>query len=1019
RLLGADPPEPDGYFAWLAWIERAFSAADGREPMPVAPPEATPGRHADGGDRLFLEVIRPFLDAAWNRLLEALDTPSPRSGGDRHKNGIGHALGTAADRGHFAAEWARHLPDQLLQMGIRTWILELYIRRLEGTLRGETPESRFQAFVNELRSAEGAREFWGHYPVLARSIAVRIDQWVKVGAELAEHLRADSPALEARFGASGRVESLKASQGDRHDGGRTVVIFTFSNGVRVVYKPRSLALDVVFQDLLGWLGERGVEPRLRTLTVLDAGDRGWVEFVSPSDCATEGEVERFYRRQGIYLALLFVLEATDFHHENLIADGEHPVLIDLESLFQPALLDSDEAPEDVNPVATTVLRSGLLPRFSWGDQGTEGVDMSGLGGEPELTVPVRELSGVGTDEMVYADGVATMKRGDHRPRLRGEVPPLWRYSSTILESFAATYRRLLELRPEFLGPGGWLDRFAGLETRVIPRATGLYVRLLYVGYHPDHLRDALGRDQLFDKLWFDAARFPFIPSLIPHERHDLWLGDVPRFGSHTDSRDLVSSTGARISHVLFGSGLELARLRFERLSERDLSRQLSLATTALAAVRPPAPPDPHLTTAAAVPPDTPPDALPAAGVDRAIRAALRVGDRLELLAFRSPGWASWFHLRPVGAGPQRLEPVDASLYSGLAGIAVFLAQLGAVSGEGRYTELAREAFAVGRERFVNRPEVRQSVGGYSGLGGWVYGLCHLGALWRDPALLDEAESVAELIGPLLPSDQGLDVIAGAAGALVALLELHRHRPSAATLALAVACGESLLAKAETQAHGAAWTIPSVAPLPLTGFAHGAAGLAWALARLGAVTDDPRFHAGANGGLAYERSLFSTRQQNWPDLRHDRRQDGEWSYFHAWCHGAPGIGLSRLDLLRRWHGDRLHRAGREAEIRAAARSTIDAGFGDNSCLCHGDLGNVELVDRAAATLGDPDLEQASAELQRRILKSLEAGPIHCGINSRAELPGLMTGVAGVGYGLLRLASPSTVPSVLLLETPASS
>ncbi|MEO1370819.1 MAG: type 2 lanthipeptide synthetase LanM, partial [Acidobacteriota bacterium] len=332
-------------------------------------------------------------------------------------------------------------------------------------------------------------------------MAVRVEQWVQCGLELARHLVADRPRLEAELGVSGGVRRVEAGLGDRHGGGRTVVTLTFDSGVRAVYKPRSLALDVVFQELLGWLGDRGVEPRLRTTGVIDAGDRGWMEFVSPSECATEAEVERFYARQGVYLALLFALEATDFHRENLIADGEHPVLIDLESLFQPALVDREVNPEDVNPVATTVLRSGLLPRFDWGEQGAEGTDMSGLGADTFVQTAVSELVEIGTDAMAYARGTVTMKRGDHRPRLGGEEPPLWRYGDVILDHFEATYRRLAELRPHFLGPGGWLDRFRGLEIRVIPRATGLYVRLLYLGYHPDHLRDALGREQLFDKLW--------------------------------------------------------------------------------------------------------------------------------------------------------------------------------------------------------------------------------------------------------------------------------------------------------------------------------------------------------------------------------------------------------------------------------------------------------------------------------------------------------------------------------------
>ena len=43
-------------------------------------------------------------------------------------------------------------------------------------------------------------------------------------------------------------------------------------------------------------------------------------------CTAPEEIQRFYERQGGYLALLYVLQATDFHFENLIAAGEHPVL---------------------------------------------------------------------------------------------------------------------------------------------------------------------------------------------------------------------------------------------------------------------------------------------------------------------------------------------------------------------------------------------------------------------------------------------------------------------------------------------------------------------------------------------------------------------------------------------------------------------------------------------------------------------------------------------------------------------
>jgi lantibiotic modifying enzyme len=105
-----------------------------------------------------------------------------------------------------------------------------------------------------------------------------------------------------------------------------------------------------------------------------------------------------------------------------------------------------------------------------------------------------------------------------------------------------------------------------------------------------------------------------------------------------------------------------------------------------------------------------------------------------------------------------------------------------------------------------------------------------------------------------------------------------------------------------------------------------------------------------------------------------------------------------------------------EIRAAARSTLAHGFGGSQSLCHGDLGNLELVREAGRLLGDPGLTAEADRLAARILTRIEAGDLRCGARPKTESLGLMVGIAGIGYGLLRAASPARVPSVLLLETP---
>jgi len=52
----------------------------------------------------------------------------------------------------------------------------------------------------------------------------------------------------------------------------------------------------------------------------------------------------------------------------------------------------------------------------------------------------------------------------------------------------------------------------------------------------------------------------------------------------------------------------------------------------------------------------------------------------------------------------------------------------------------------------------------------------------------------------------------------------------------------------------------------------------------------------------------------------------------------------------------------------------------------------------------------------ILNSIERDGWLCANPRRLESPGLMTGLTGIGYQLLRLARPETVPSVLTLEDP---
>jgi len=909
------------------------------------------------------------------------------------------------------------LADQLRGMLARTMVLELNVARLQGVLTGNTPQERFQSFLQRLTQREIVLSLLQEYPVLARQLVITINRWVTFSVEFLQHLYTDWEAICNTFSPGtdpGLLQKVDGGLGDTHRGGRSVLIAEFCSGLRVVYKPKSLDIDVHFQELLTWLNQRGNYPPFRTLKILNRVTYGWVEFVAASDCTEPDAIQRFYERQGAYLALLYALEATDFHLENLIAAGEYPVLVDLESLFHLRTEGMDITQSDlptINQITYSVLRVGLLPQRLWANAESEGIDMSGLGGKAGQLTPYRvpHLEGIGSDEMRFVRKRVPMLGSQNRPTLNEAEVNLLDYSGAIITGFTTMYRLLLQYRDELLSENGPLTCFAEDEVRVIFRSTRTYGTLLSESFHPDFLRNALDRDRHFDRLWVGIEQQPYLAKVISAERNDLWQGDIPMFTTYLNSRAIWSSSNQEIADFFDETGMRGVQRRIGQLSEADLEQQLwfiraSLTTLAMGEEQVKWP-----SYYLAEPQNT-------ASHEQLLKAALAVGERLESLALRDEKNVSWIGLTLLNQKHWTLVSLGVDLYDGLSGVILFLAYLGSVTEEKRYTTLAKTVLTMMQRQVEDSKAFITSIGGFNGWGGIIYTLTHLGVLWDEPELLAKAESLVELLPELIAKDEQLDIIGGAAGCIASLLNLYRCAPSERTLRAAMQCGDRLIAHTKQMEHGIGWIAAGIGEKPLAGFSHGAAGIAWTLLELSAVTGEERFRKVALEAIAYERSLFSLKLGNWPDLRELENtvlseSKEPVNFMTAWCHGAPGIGLGRLRAL-----PHLNNAEIRAEIDTALHTTLTQGFGLNHCLCHGDLGNLELLLQASLVFDDPKWRSAVNRFAAIILESINQYGWLCGVPLGVETPGLMTGLAGIGYELLRLAEPTRVPSVLTLAPP---
>ncbi|HEX6097119.1 MAG TPA: type 2 lanthipeptide synthetase LanM family protein [Thermoanaerobaculia bacterium] len=872
---------------------------------------------------------------------------------------------------------------------------------LELFLDAPAEEGAYDRFAAAMR-AGGLADFFREYPVLGRLLVEHVERWAGNHAQFLRRLRDDLPAIASTFGRTpGVVARLQPRLSDPHNGGHSVIVLVYDSW-SLVYKPKNLGTDAAFFALLAWLGERGAP--LATLRVLGRGSYGWVEHAGHSGCADEAAVRRYYRRAGMLLCAVWALGGTDCHHENLIAAGEQPVLVDTETLLyrRPQSPDAEPGSESADQLASeasaeTVFANGLLPVWIIGANGRS-YDLSGFAADEDQRTGTRVLDW-GADGMAPAEREAKVRRGANLPLLGGEPQPPRAYVEEIVAGFGEMHRCLLRNREALLAEDGPLARFEPCVVRYVARPTQIYGNLLMRLRHPDLLRDGADRAIELEVLARALLKSEQSPErgwpIFEAERRAIAREDVPFFtANHTDGA--LRAEGEVLIADFFGtSALAAARERLVRMAPDDLDLHAAHIRAAFDARydvpgrRP------------AVPSDEVEDAQPLSAGEL-IEAAREIAYTIEKQALRGrDGSVTWLTF-DVDAASERWRPgpMGNTLYAGRSGVALFLAALASATGERAYRDLALAALRPLRRAVAHSATARGllGIGGAAGAGGMIYALARIGRFLGDEELVRDAGVLAGWITEeQVAADHQLDVIGGAAGCILGLLALTGTELHDAALDRASVCARHLLDKRQP-----AWQT-AIASRPLTGFSHGVAGIAYTLLRLARETGDRRLVDAAAEAIAYEDSLFDEEHQNWPDLRDDHAHIT--GYATTWCHGAPGIGLARLGAI-----DVLSTPEILRDIDRALATTRASAFTAPDHLCCGALGKLELVIQAGAF---DEAQRAAAAIIRRAGREGRYR-LNTTFAETARVPSLFQGTSGIGYQLLRLTAPSRFPAVLLWE-----
>ncbi len=891
-----------------------------------------------------------------------------------------------------------------------TMLLELRIKSLAFSLTGSTPRERYLDFLdNAYLNREGLSAFFQEYQELARLVGVFLLFWVEQATELTHRLEQDSALLARAFNQGqplGAVTSLDMDAGDTHHEGRAVAIIHFSCGKRIVYKPKNVQIAQTFNTLIDRVNSFGLTPSLKSYTVLsrrDAhGDYGWEEAVEHKPCEHLESVHRYFERAGMLLCLTYLLDGTDMHFENIIASGEFPVLIDLETFFHARLHNPGQQLAE-STMQHSVLATGLLPFFVLGKTGEKGIDISGLGQTP--IQPSRpQWKNIHTDEMELGDSSLPPARSTNQVIFANDAIQVADYVEQIVQGFCTLYDLISDKR-SILENENWILRMKENPVRIVLRSTREYAYLLRNLYSPYVLLNPAKREKELELLALPFGREVAIPnSIVVEERNALLRGDIPCFNTFPFSADLLVKDKVVAANCLDQTASQNAVTRLKQMSAADRNLQgvfirqsLRIKTSEVH----------EASSFSLVQMNTELLSQPAPSDLEILKQATQLAQQLRNQAFVSEdGSLGWINLEANLVTEQyQMQPISYNLYSGRIGIALFFAALGRISGQEDWCNealLCIKPLRVAIEKGNGRHLIHAcGIGGMSGVGSMIYGLLHIGKIGHFPELIEEAKKLAHSIEIRhIEEDVETDLIAGSAGLLLILLNFYKHNPDPKLRQLALACGAHLCNKAQDLGDGArGWK--SRDTVPLLGFSHGTAGIAYALLKLSQLEEDPQFSSIAKGALLYERSQFCPEKKNWPRLSANKS-----TAMCTWCHGATGVGLARIASLPLLADPSL-----SVEIDIALETTLNHLDQGPLNLCCGPLGRLEFLREASYALGRGNLDS----IIQRTLQAIYHATTRLKTSDTFHHPGFMQGSSGLGYTLLRqIDVERCLPQVLLLE-----
>ncbi|MDZ5606025.1 type 2 lanthipeptide synthetase LanM family protein [Bacillus pseudomycoides] len=898
----------------------------------------------------------------------------------------------------------------ILKSAYRTLVLDFNVCLENNQLQGSTKEEKYKYYNKYfLSDSSYLSKFFETYPGILRVVHNEVRKIVNITTEIITHYAADITIINDKLfntDKQNKIEAIVLGLGDSHSDGKRVAKLILENNNQVIYKPRDLHIDSMYKEICDYINQNtDVQFNIKTPNVILGQDYGWAEYIEYKECNNQMELKNFYKRTGAQLALLYSLNAIDFHAENLIANGSNPVLIDLESLFHMPYKEqetSDAYGKAKEKLASSVKSIGLLPFIF----GSNHIDVSGIGqkGEVETFIKVPKIkldNGTVKVEREYGKMNAAL----NHPKINGTYANANDYIEEIKEGFSEIYSLITKRKKQILDI---IDKVSDkVFVRFIPKPTVRYASFLELSLHPRFMHNYIDREVFLAKIWEDTVSNELYEGLAKHEFKDLINDDIPLFSLSIKSSDLFSSKKEKIKGFFNKSPLEVVKQKLNKMDDVELDFQkkfidlsiLSINSKPLNNPRPKSKKDYDYSSN---------------HIKFFIEKAEQIAKDIQSQAIVGNDSGkrnySWINSTPIGVEEIHWShaPMGDSLYNGLSGMAMMYLSLWVVTKNDRYLNLGLDILEDLLTRILDWEQVGKKelipIGAFTGASSYIYVLMNYYIVTKEKKLKEAACELATKLPQLLQKDKEYDIISGVAGAIVVLVGSYEIENDRIFLEVAKKCAEHLIKNSiEDDEDGISWI--GISDVPLTGFSHGNSGYIYALTILNRHLKRKDYNEIISKGLKFENNHIY--KNAWLDKRMKNQEVSAAS----WCHGSPGILISRLELAQ--YPDSKISTQSNSDLKVALNNILEDGFGREHSLCHGDIGNaMVLINYGRITKDESYINIGQNLLYESIVRG-EVEGLKCGVGNGVDSPNLMIGLAGVVYGLM-YAVNDKIPLLLDLK-----